>query len=70
MSTADTFQSDLLIPLVTCCSKLIESLRRMACVVGLSHRNRFGYLPHSHMTYSPKRFRFAKMAQCNVLLEL
>ena len=33
MSTIDSFQSGLPIPLFTFCSKLIESVRMMACVV-------------------------------------
>ena len=36
MSTIDTFQSGLPIPLFTVCSKLIEPVRTMACVVRLS----------------------------------
>ena len=36
MSTIDTFQSGLPIPLFTFCSKLIESVRMMPCVVRLS----------------------------------
>ena len=36
MSTIDTFQSGLPIPLFTFCSKLIESARMMASVVRLS----------------------------------
>ena len=35
MSTIDTFQSGLPIPHFTFCSKLIESVRRMTCVVRL-----------------------------------
>ena len=36
MSTIDTFHSRLPIPIFTFCSKLIESVRMMACVVWLS----------------------------------
>ena len=36
MSTTDTFQSGFPIPLFTLCSKLIESVRMMTCVVRLS----------------------------------